>query len=105
MGIGSFIEPGHLVMATDVAVDTTRNFLLRMSQPFKAQTGIGASVMSPADLADLQEREAALAAELQKEARELAPMEVELAEEEKKRKQSLEETEEARKSLRMSLVG
>merc|ERR1712187_718353 len=99
--IGSFIEPGHLVMATDVAVDTTRNFLLRMSQPFKARTGIGASVMSPADLADLQEREAAVAAELKTEAHELPPMEVESAEDEKKRKQSLEETDESMKSLRI----
>merc|ERR1719277_2441638 len=32
--IQAFIEPQHIVMATDVAVDTTRNFLLRMSQPY-----------------------------------------------------------------------
>merc|ERR1712151_154108 len=92
--IRNFIEPGHLVMATDVAVDTTRNFLLRMSQPFKAQTGIGASVMSPSALAALQEREAAMAAELRNEAHELLPpVGVETAEEAKKRKQSLEKTE------------
>jgi len=107
--IRSFIEPGHVVMPTDLAVDTTRNFLLRMSQPFQAQTGIGASVMSPEDLADLQEREAALRAELRGEPIEIAPPAESQAEdcsrsvteEERKRKQQLEDTDDARKSLRI----
>nr|QDO16362.1 general transcription and DNA repair factor IIH helicase subunit XPD [Lingulodinium polyedra] len=60
--IKAFMEPGHLVMATDVAVETARNFLLRMSQPHVEQSGLGASVLSPAALEEFREHEAAAAA-------------------------------------------
>merc|ERR1712136_160845 len=56
--IQAFIEPGHMVMSTDVAVQAARSFLLRMSQPFEEPKGVGASVLTPADLASLQAREA-----------------------------------------------
>jgi len=55
--IRSFIEPGHFIMASDVAVQIARSFLLRMSQPYEERRGIGASVLSPSDLQELQKRE------------------------------------------------
>merc|ERR1712217_73051 len=42
--IQAFIEPGHLCISTDIAVQVARNFLLRMSQPYKELRGVGASV-------------------------------------------------------------
>jgi len=55
--IQAFIEPGHLVMSTEVAVQAARSFLLRMSQPYEAKEGAGASVLSPEALAELQAAE------------------------------------------------
>jgi DNA excision repair protein ERCC-2 len=55
--IQASIEPGHMVMATDVAVQVARRFLLQMSQPFKPQQGIGASVLTKASLLELIARE------------------------------------------------
>mmetsp|Transcript_2735 Transcript_2735/g.5980 ORF Transcript_2735/g.5980 Transcript_2735/m.5980 type:complete len:832 (+) Transcript_2735:68-2563(+) len=55
--IQAFIEPGHLVMSTDVAVQAARSFLLRMSQPYEAKQGAGASVLSPEALRELQAAE------------------------------------------------
>jgi len=52
--IRAFLEPGHIGMATDVAVEATRNFLLQMSQPYLEVKGPGASVLT---LRDLQLRE------------------------------------------------
>lgn len=52
--IRSHIDPGHQVMAADLAVQAARAFLLEMSQPqLEAQTGANASVLSPAALLDL----------------------------------------------------
>merc|ERR550532_1312489 len=45
--IKAFIEPGNVVMSTDVAVHTARNFLLRMSQPYQEEGGLTASVWTP----------------------------------------------------------
>jgi DNA excision repair protein ERCC-2 len=56
--IQAYIEPGHLVMATDTAVNAARSFLLQMSQPYKEVSGAGASVLTPEALQDLQERQA-----------------------------------------------
>merc|ERR1712176_1479048 len=44
--IQAFIEPGHLVMASDVAVQAARSFLLRMSQPSENHASL-ASVLTP----------------------------------------------------------
>eukprot|EP00927_Polykrikos_kofoidii_P051222 TRINITY_DN45008_c0_g1_i1.p1 TRINITY_DN45008_c0_g1~~TRINITY_DN45008_c0_g1_i1.p1 ORF type:complete len:854 (-),score=118.09 TRINITY_DN45008_c0_g1_i1:124-2685(-) len=57
--IRSSIEPGHVFLATDMAVQVAKNFLLRMSQPYHAKSGVGASVMTPAELNMLQSQEAA----------------------------------------------
>ncbi|CAK0793616.1 unnamed protein product [Prorocentrum cordatum] len=56
--IRTFIEPGHFVMATDMAVNAARSFLLQMSQPYVEITGAGASVLTLEALQDLQAREA-----------------------------------------------
>lgn len=56
--IRTYIEPGHFIMATDMAVNAARSFLLQMSQPYIEVTGAGASVLSPDALQDLQAREA-----------------------------------------------
>jgi len=57
--IKASIEPGNVVMSTDVAVHTARNFLLRMSQPYEEVSGLTASVWTPGDLKTLIEQEAA----------------------------------------------
>eukprot|EP00929_Paragymnodinium_shiwhaense_P081395 TRINITY_DN42570_c0_g1_i1.p1 TRINITY_DN42570_c0_g1~~TRINITY_DN42570_c0_g1_i1.p1 ORF type:complete len:923 (-),score=134.80 TRINITY_DN42570_c0_g1_i1:7-2562(-) len=62
--ISSFIEPGHSVMATDNAVQVARRFLLEMSQPHEQKKGLGAPVLTPAELARLQAHERAAAAKL-----------------------------------------
>jgi len=55
--IQAFIEPGHVVMATDTAVQAARRFLLEMSQPFTEQQGAGASVLTKTALLELIARE------------------------------------------------
>lgn len=55
--IRAFLEPGHIVMATDVAVHAARSFLLQMSQPYEEVKGPGASVLTPEALEELQARE------------------------------------------------
>ena len=35
--IRHFLEPGHVFMATDLAVEAAGNFLLQMSQPYDAR--------------------------------------------------------------------
>ncbi|CAJ1388569.1 unnamed protein product [Effrenium voratum] len=52
--IRNFLEPGHVFMATDLAVETARNFLLQMSQPYEEKKGVGASVLTPEALKELQ---------------------------------------------------
>eukprot|EP00930_Biecheleria_cincta_P069750 TRINITY_DN57455_c0_g1_i1.p1 TRINITY_DN57455_c0_g1~~TRINITY_DN57455_c0_g1_i1.p1 ORF type:complete len:836 (-),score=161.87 TRINITY_DN57455_c0_g1_i1:48-2555(-) len=56
--IRTFLEPGHVFMATDMAVEAARNFLLQMSQPYEELRGAGASVLTPQALKELQETEA-----------------------------------------------
>lgn len=56
--IRSFLEPGHVMMASDVAVQTARSFLLKMSQPYEEVKGPGASVLTPAALEQLQLQQA-----------------------------------------------
>eukprot|EP00928_Gymnodinium_smaydae_P016850 TRINITY_DN1637_c0_g1_i1.p1 TRINITY_DN1637_c0_g1~~TRINITY_DN1637_c0_g1_i1.p1 ORF type:complete len:843 (-),score=173.83 TRINITY_DN1637_c0_g1_i1:47-2575(-) len=51
------LEPGHVSMSSDVSVQTARTFLLKMSQPHNELRGVGASVLSPAELKELQARE------------------------------------------------
>merc|ERR1712100_842682 len=60
--IQNFIEPAHLVMSSDSAVQTARKFLLEMSQPFTEEQGVGASVLTKAALMELiaQEQELSL---------------------------------------------
>jgi len=56
--IQAFLEPAHIVMATDSAVDVARRFLLEMSQPFTEKQSTGnVSVLTKAALLDLIERE------------------------------------------------
>nr|QDO16534.1 general transcription and DNA repair factor IIH helicase subunit XPD [Crypthecodinium cohnii]USW07864.1 general transcription and DNA repair factor IIH helicase subunit XPD [Crypthecodinium cohnii]USW07865.1 general transcritpion and DNA repair factor IIH helicase subunit XPD [Crypthecodinium cohnii] len=55
--IQKFLEPGHVVMSTDVAVLAARSFLLSMSQPYEEKMGENASVWTPKDLAERQRRE------------------------------------------------
>jgi len=55
--IQAYLEPGHIAMATDVAVQVARRFLLQMSQPHSALTGAGASVWTKAALLDVIGRE------------------------------------------------
>ncbi|CAL1144223.1 unnamed protein product [Cladocopium goreaui] len=50
--IRHFLEPGHVFMATDLAVEAAGNFLLQMSQPYEEKKGIGASVLTPEALKD-----------------------------------------------------
>lgn len=57
--IKAFIEPGNVVMSTDVAVHAARNFLLHMSQPYQEVSGLTASVWTPDDLKELMKQEAA----------------------------------------------
>lgn len=57
--IQKFLDPGHVVMSTDAAVAAARSFLLQMSQPYQEITGLGASVLTPATLQELQDREGA----------------------------------------------
>ncbi|CAK9033414.1 General transcription and DNA repair factor IIH helicase subunit XPD (TFIIH subunit XPD) (ERCC2 homolog) (RAD3 homolog) (UV hypersensitive protein 6) (AtUVH6) (XPD homolog) (AtXPD) [Durusdinium trenchii] len=62
--IRHFLEPGHVFMASDLAVEAAGNFLLQMSQPFEPRTldrvnheektGVGASVLTPQALQELQ---------------------------------------------------
>ncbi|CAK9005318.1 unnamed protein product [Durusdinium trenchii] len=52
--IRHFLEPGHVFMASDLAVEAAGNFLLQMSQPFEEKTGVGASVLTPQALQELQ---------------------------------------------------
>ena len=52
--IRHFLEPGHVFMATDLAVEAAGNFLLQMSQPYEEKKGIGASVLTPEALKELQ---------------------------------------------------
>jgi len=59
--IQAFIEPGHLIMATDTAVQAARSFLLQMSQSHEEKTGIGASVLTPEQLEEMKQLEAAAA--------------------------------------------
>eukprot|EP00747_Dinoflagellata_sp_TGD_P031696 gnl/TRDRNA2_/TRDRNA2_135490_c1_seq1.p1 gnl/TRDRNA2_/TRDRNA2_135490_c1~~gnl/TRDRNA2_/TRDRNA2_135490_c1_seq1.p1 ORF type:complete len:193 (-),score=48.66 gnl/TRDRNA2_/TRDRNA2_135490_c1_seq1:13-591(-) len=58
--IQAFMEPGHLAMATDVAVQAAKSFLLRMSQPIQETVGVGGSVLSPMALYELIQKEAGL---------------------------------------------
>eukprot|EP00931_Biecheleriopsis_adriatica_P035081 TRINITY_DN20216_c0_g1_i1.p1 TRINITY_DN20216_c0_g1~~TRINITY_DN20216_c0_g1_i1.p1 ORF type:complete len:832 (+),score=168.69 TRINITY_DN20216_c0_g1_i1:142-2637(+) len=60
--IRAFLEPGHVFMATDLAVEASRKFLVQMSQPYEEKTGVGASVLSPSALRAMQEKEAGAAA-------------------------------------------
>jgi DNA excision repair protein ERCC-2 len=55
--IQAFLEPGHVMMGTDVAVQAARRFLLEMSQSYTEQKGIGASVLTKAALLELILRE------------------------------------------------
>merc|ERR1712048_1285799 len=59
--IQAFVEPGHLVMSTDVAVQAARGFLLQMSQPYSELKGVGASVWTKAALLGVVAREKELA--------------------------------------------
>eukprot|EP00405_Crypthecodinium_cohnii_P037987 CAMPEP_0206536930 /NCGR_PEP_ID=MMETSP0325_2-20121206/7038_1 /ASSEMBLY_ACC=CAM_ASM_000347 /TAXON_ID=2866 /ORGANISM="Crypthecodinium cohnii, Strain Seligo" /LENGTH=892 /DNA_ID=CAMNT_0054034227 /DNA_START=156 /DNA_END=2831 /DNA_ORIENTATION=+ len=61
--IQKFLEPGHVVMSTDVAVLAAKSFLLSMSQPYEEKTGANASVLTPKDLAELQRTESLRPAE------------------------------------------
>mmetsp|Transcript_29077 Transcript_29077/g.67424 ORF Transcript_29077/g.67424 Transcript_29077/m.67424 type:complete len:828 (-) Transcript_29077:62-2545(-) len=56
--IRNFLDPGHVAMAIDVAVEAAQNFLLQMSQPYEEKKGIGASVWSPEALKEMQMDEA-----------------------------------------------
>lgn len=58
--IKAFLEPAHVVMATDAAVQVARRFLLDMSQPFTEKQGAGTSVLTKTQLADLITRESEL---------------------------------------------
>mmetsp|Transcript_122306 Transcript_122306/g.212225 ORF Transcript_122306/g.212225 Transcript_122306/m.212225 type:complete len:842 (+) Transcript_122306:93-2618(+) len=55
--IQAFIEPGHLIMGTDVAVQVARTFLLQMSQPFVEAKGVNSSVLSKDALESLMASE------------------------------------------------
>lgn len=55
--IRSNIEPGHVVMSTDVAVSASRQFLLQMSQPHEPKTGLNASVLTKDTLRELMDLE------------------------------------------------
>jgi len=57
--IRNFMEPGHTMLASDVAVSAARSFLLKMSQPFEEKIGsAGASLLTPEALQKLREQEA-----------------------------------------------
>eukprot|EP00434_Breviolum_minutum_P003537 symbB.v1.2.003112.t1/scaffold151.1/size297192/11 len=45
-------------MATDLAVEAAGNFLLQMSQPYEEKKGVGASVLTPEALQELQAEDA-----------------------------------------------
>jgi len=55
--IQAFLEPGHIIMPSDIAVQVARNFLLKMSQPYTERTGLGASVLTPECLQELMAHE------------------------------------------------
>merc|ERR1712087_744202 len=55
--IQAFLEPGHNCISTDIAVQVARRFLLQMSQPYKEKSGVAASVLTPAALQLLIDRD------------------------------------------------
>merc|ERR1719433_1198359 len=57
--IRNFLDPGHIFLSTDVAVQAAKSFLLQMSQPFEEKLGsAGASLLTPAALEELRKQEA-----------------------------------------------
>jgi len=56
--IRNFLDNGHVLLSTDIAVEAAKSFLLQMSQPYEEQLGhAGASLLTPAALEELRLQE------------------------------------------------
>jgi len=55
--IRNYLDPAHIVMASDVAIQASHSFLLGMAQPYEEPKGISGSVLTPEALEELQQRE------------------------------------------------